>query len=146
MFRYSSSQSKQNKSRGQSLVEFVLALPLLLLVMMGALDLGRVFFSTITITNAAREGARYGVLHYTDTTVLTDLQDRAIAEAASSGIDLIRSDITPICVSNDGTTNSIPCTSGQTLRVTVQYQFDLILGFILPSPIHVTRQIEMLIP
>lgn len=45
---------------GQSLVEFALTLPLLMLILLGVLDLGRLFFAYIAINNAAREGARYG--------------------------------------------------------------------------------------
>lgn len=44
-------------SRGQSLVEFALVLPVMLGLLAGALDLGRVFYANITIANAAREGA-----------------------------------------------------------------------------------------
>jgi Flp pilus assembly protein TadG len=42
---------------GQSLVELALILPVLLLLFAAALDLGRIFYSQITIANAAREGA-----------------------------------------------------------------------------------------
>ena len=49
-----------NGSKGQELMEFAIVLPLLLLIVFGVLDLGRLFHALITITNAAREGARYG--------------------------------------------------------------------------------------
>ena len=45
------------RSRGQSLVEFALVLPLLFAMFAAVLDLGRVFYATITLNNAAREGA-----------------------------------------------------------------------------------------
>lgn len=48
------------KERGQSLVEFALVLPILLLLMMGILDLGRFLFLYSQTMNGAREGARYG--------------------------------------------------------------------------------------
>ncbi len=47
--------------RGQSLTEFALMAPLLVLVLLGAVDLGRAYFAYVSITNAAREGARYGI-------------------------------------------------------------------------------------
>ncbi len=47
--------------RGQSLTEFALMAPLLVLVLLGAIDLGRAYFAYVSITNAAREGARYGM-------------------------------------------------------------------------------------
>jgi Flp pilus assembly protein TadG len=45
------------RSRGQALVELALVTPLLLLLLLGAIDLGRLFYARITVTNAAREGA-----------------------------------------------------------------------------------------
>jgi Flp pilus assembly protein TadG len=45
------------RSRGQALVELALVLPVLLLLVLAALDLGRIFFAQITIANTAREGA-----------------------------------------------------------------------------------------
>jgi hypothetical protein len=46
--------------RGQSLVEFALTLPLLLLVVVGTVDLGRAYFRTENLTNAVKEGAFFG--------------------------------------------------------------------------------------
>jgi Flp pilus assembly protein TadG len=43
--------------RGQALVEMALVTPVLLLLLAGAIDLGRAWYSQITIVNAAREGA-----------------------------------------------------------------------------------------
>ena len=47
----------RHRSRGQSLVELALLLPVMMMLFAGALDLGRVFYSQITIENAAKEGA-----------------------------------------------------------------------------------------
>ena len=48
---------RNRQSRGQALVELALILPVLLVLFASALDLGRVFYSQITINNAAKEGA-----------------------------------------------------------------------------------------
>ena len=48
------------RSRGQAFVELALVLPVLLLLTLGAIDLGRLFFAEISVTNAAREGAMVG--------------------------------------------------------------------------------------
>ena len=45
--------------RGQALVEFALVLPLLALLLVMALDFGRVFFGWVALQNAARIGANY---------------------------------------------------------------------------------------
>jgi Flp pilus assembly protein TadG len=47
----------QEVSRGQALVELAIILPVLLVLVLAALDLGRLFFAQITVANAAREGA-----------------------------------------------------------------------------------------
>lgn len=44
-------------SRGQALIELALILPVLFLLFLATVDLGRFFYSQITVTNAAREGA-----------------------------------------------------------------------------------------
>jgi Flp pilus assembly protein TadG len=50
-------QRLRPRSRGQALVEFALILPVFLLLALAAIDLGRIFYSEITVTNAARAGA-----------------------------------------------------------------------------------------
>ena len=49
-----------HRSKGQSLVEFAIMIPVLLLIFGGALDLGRLFYAHVAIENAAKEGALYG--------------------------------------------------------------------------------------
>jgi len=48
-----------------------LALPILLLLMLGTVDLGRMFFDYIDLRNAAREGAGYGAHFPADTAGIT---------------------------------------------------------------------------
>jgi Flp pilus assembly protein TadG len=43
--------------RGQSLVEIALALPILLMILIGLVDIGRVYHHASAVTNAAREAA-----------------------------------------------------------------------------------------
>ena len=51
------------RSKGQSLVELALVLPVLLLLVLAAVDLGRIFFARIAVANAAREGAYEASYH-----------------------------------------------------------------------------------
>jgi Flp pilus assembly protein TadG len=44
-------------ARGQALLELALVAPVLLLLVLAALDLGRLFYSSITVTDSARAGA-----------------------------------------------------------------------------------------
>lgn len=47
--------------KGQSAVEFALILPVLLLLVFGITEFGRLFIANLTLENAAREGARLGI-------------------------------------------------------------------------------------
>ncbi len=53
---------------GQSLVEFSLVLTPLMLVLLGIIQFGFIFNSSVTLTNAAREGARAGTIYQFDRT------------------------------------------------------------------------------
>lgn len=50
-------------SRGQALVEFALILPILMLLLVMAIDFGRAFYGWVSIQNAARIGANYAGEH-----------------------------------------------------------------------------------
>ena len=50
---------------GQAMVEMALVLPILVVLIGGILDFGWLFYNKIALNNAAREGARYAVIHYT---------------------------------------------------------------------------------
>ncbi len=49
--------------RGQAVVETALLGPMLCLLVLGSADLGRIFYYSIALTNAAREGARHGTFY-----------------------------------------------------------------------------------
>ena len=93
--------NKQNpeiiKLSGQSLIEMALLLPLMLVLIVGALEFGRAYLTKIVVTNAAREAAYYLSLNPSDysggsapNTVLA-----AQSEASNSGISDISVTITP---------------------------------------------------
>ena len=51
------------RPNGQSLVEFALILPVLLLLIVGVFDLARIVFDSTTLSSAVREGTRYAIVH-----------------------------------------------------------------------------------
>jgi cell division septation protein DedD len=53
------SASQRTKSRGQSLAELALFLPLIIVVLLIAVDVGRVYLGWVTLTNVARIGANF---------------------------------------------------------------------------------------
>ncbi len=60
-----------SRGKGQSMVEMAIVMPLLCLIMLGTLDVGRVFFDYIQMRNAAMEGAIYGSRNPSDTPGIT---------------------------------------------------------------------------
>lgn len=52
--------SKNGKTRAQAMVEFMLALPILLIVLYGLIEVGRLAFIFSATANASRQAARYG--------------------------------------------------------------------------------------
>jgi len=78
-------RAAQPSDLGQNLIEFALIVPVLILLVFGIVDLGRVFYSSIALENAAREAARYLAANPVDRLVPTAV---AIAqgEASANGI------------------------------------------------------------
>src|SRR5688572_6229296 len=51
--------TRTRRKWGQSLMEFALVAPFILLVIFGIIDLGRLMHAQATVSNAARQGARF---------------------------------------------------------------------------------------
>src|SRR5439155_11188178 len=86
--------------RGQSLVEFALVLPLMVTVMLGIVDFGFVYFVRGSVENAAREGARYGSIHPTDVSGITNRVKQTVIGINTSSsdfkVDVSYPDVDPI--------------------------------------------------
>lgn len=143
--------NQHKKSKGQGLVEFALVLPLLVLVAVGVLDLGRVFFELIVITNASRDGVRYLVLHPSDRglgyvgTIAT--AENEVADSFS-GLVTVTAEC-PDDPDNSGYCRRSEIAGGALLypaRVTVSHDFYLITGFLFPGPLTLERSTEMWVP
>jgi Flp pilus assembly protein TadG len=110
---------------GAVAVEFALVLPLLLTLVLGAIDWGWYFFLREVVTNAAREGARVG-------SVNQDGQAAAAAYLTNLGL-------------TQGTATSQPGNVGgiSTVRVTVTYPAGSLTGFLPVVPATITAQAQM---
>lgn len=53
----------ENTPAGQSLVEFTLMVSVLMILLMGVLDIGRVYFTFLAMQDAAGEGASFAALY-----------------------------------------------------------------------------------
>jgi len=80
----------EGTERGQSVVEFALVFPILILILMGTIDFGRLFYSYVTVTNAARVGAEYAM----DTRRTQADIKQAIKDESSPLVTINDSDIT----------------------------------------------------
>jgi hypothetical protein len=60
---------RRDSTRGQSMVEFALILPIMMFLLMGFFDLGRVVLAHDALGHAAREAARYAIVHGATITV-----------------------------------------------------------------------------
>ncbi len=106
--------------RGQSLVEFALVLPILLLILVGILEFGIAFRTFQVVTNAAREGARTAVLG----TTRAEVQDVVNRYMESGGLTLDSDNLVFECVPQPGSApnpnnGGPPCSNGQIARVQV---------------------------
>ena len=54
---------RYGRNAGQELVEYALILPVLLILLYGIMEFGRVVMTYNTLANAAREGARKGIVY-----------------------------------------------------------------------------------
>jgi hypothetical protein len=145
-----------NDQQGQSLVEFALILPLMVLIVIGIFDLGRAFFAYIAISNAAREGARV----YTfspKTTTRADIYAAVRLEVGNQSVvdeaKILPSTIQIHCVDPDSNFIEVlddvqlkECKSYEPIQVTVSYNQDLILSFFFPSGLTLKRSAEMMVP
>ena len=103
--------------KGQSLVEFAILLPLLLLLLMGILEFGIMLNSYLTINNASREGARLGIVSG------SNLEIEKLISKTSPTLDTAKLivNITPM----EGIRKS-----GDTITVEVIYNYKVIIPII----------------
>lgn len=113
----------KGKEKGQSLTEVAIALPVILLILAGVLDLGRLYYVTVALTDAAGEGAAYATINPYAT-------DEIIARtvAASGGM---------VQIEADNVTIDYPVIqAGMPVTVTVEYDFTVatpIINAIVPD-------------
>lgn len=133
---------KYGSPPAQALVEYALVLPFLLLLVLGAMDIGRMFYTKMILTNAAREGANY--LAYSPDDADNEYVDTFAAiydEANSSNVEVIDTEVT----------YSGCCTRGLPVEVTITKVVDLIFDNILQSfgllggPVQLTSTVKMMV-
>ena len=72
-----SARARRRREGGQSLVEFSLILAPLLFILLGIIQFGFIFNSVVTLSTAAREGARDGSVYVYDRIISKQANDTA---------------------------------------------------------------------
>lgn len=95
----------RNREEGQALVETALSMSLLVLLMLGAVELGRLAFAAIEVNNAAKAAAQYGSQSHT-----TALDQPGMLQAAQNEY------VTPSALNllSPSGTNGYSCTCADT--------------------------------
>jgi len=109
----------QHAERGQSLVEVALVVPILLLLLVSAVDAARAFDAHIVLKNAAREGARFGSL--ADPLTPDEIRYLVTEDVLGSGTN-----ITSMADFDEG--NVQIAESIKSVTVTLTYEFPLWFG------------------
>lgn len=104
------------KERGAVAVEMAIVLPLLLLILLGIIEFGRALNVQVSLTQAAREGARYAAIHHGEAGL--DVSGTALASApALAGLGATV------------TNNATSCTTGANVTVTTTVTLSSLTGF-----------------
>lgn len=127
-----SKQRGQRGRRGQAVVEFALILPVFMLMLFGAIEFGRAYYTLHLLTNAAREGARTGMLPEkleadVTSTVNDFLQDAGLGGSWSSSVTVKDS---------GGETRAgglADAVEGDRIHVVVTHDFHVLTGRIIPG-------------
>jgi Flp pilus assembly protein TadG len=102
--------------RGAAAVEFALLLPLLLLIVLGIVDFGRMLNAQVTLTQAAREGSRLVALGQPNVPGRT--------QAAATGLSPVGVSIQSACPAGAG-----PAANG-VVQTSYTFQFTPGLGYV----------------
>lgn len=114
------------------MVEFAMVLPIILLLLLGIVEVGRMGNAYLTVMHAARHGARLGAVGGTNAEIITRVQG-AVTTLDSAELVV---DVYP----------EVQRQAGQDIRVTVSYPLQLILPLptsILDGPVLVSSDITM---
>ena len=115
------------------MVEMALVLPILIMLVFGIIEFGRILNTYMTVTNISREGAREGAVGGTDAEIID-----AVEMGASLDASLLNIEIDPISAS--------PRSRGSSVTVVVSYDVDIIapiIGNLIGDPYTVRAQTTM---
>jgi Flp pilus assembly protein TadG len=136
------SPSRGDRRKGQALVEFALIVPVFLMIAFATIDFGMAFNASLTISNAAREGARAGVT----TPTATAIQNRVRAVAGSMNDSKLTIGVSCKTAAGAACAGGMAgAVSGTTVVVTVSYSYPMItpIAFGTVIPLSSTAQMRV---
>lgn len=117
--------------KGQSIVELAILLPIILIILMGVFESGRVMNAYLIINHASREGARSASLGDSDTEIL---------ETVSLSSNTLNSSNMSVTISPSSRNR------GDSVTVNIGYDVDIIVPIIesiIPNPFHIETETVM---
>lgn len=124
---------------GVAAAEFALLLPVLLLILFGIIEFGMIMYSREVVTNAAREGARAGIVQgppkRTEGEIITIAQNY-LTNTGINSADVI------FTVTGEGLVNP------NNLTVQATYPYNFLIPYIptvvgIPNPLNIQTQVVM---
>jgi Flp pilus assembly protein TadG len=124
--------NRRARDDGAAVVELALVLPVLLLLISGIIDFGRIYWEQSTVSGAAREGVRLVALGNTDGSAIAAAVDDA-SGASDLTVSVIQADGTTTVVETDGSVAAVAlpvCTPGDEVAVLATNPY----SFLTPLP------------
>jgi len=111
------------RDEGQGLVEFALTIPVFLILLFGIVEFGLLLYNQQVITNASREGARYGIVVRSTRRTVTEIE-QVVNDYAAQNLVTFGSGTPAITVTPDPTSGS---SFGDDLTVEVEFHYDFLV-------------------
>jgi Flp pilus assembly protein TadG len=130
---------RKPNERGAAATEFALLLPVFLMILFGIIEFGMIMYGREVVTNAAREGARAGIVQ--GPPKRTSGEITTIANNYLTGTGINQADVT-------FTPTGVGLASPSTLTVTAVYNYNFLIPYIpnvlgVPNPLVITTQAVM---
>ena len=121
----------KERQKGQSLTEFAVGVTFILIMLASGMDLGRAYNSYITVRDAAQEGASYASIAPSD---VHGVRAR-VRSTSNTPVDLSAFADDQIDIQVFGT-----ACAGGTVKVTVDFDFNLVAPFIAGNTLHLQAE------
>ena len=113
--------------RGAAMVELAIVLPVLLLLVFGIIEFGRLYNAQVTLTHAAREGIRDYVIH----------KEKGQAESVATIAASSNFDTSPMAFTWDPSGECVP---GEPASMSITYPFSMNIPFIGENIVTITTE------